>query len=46
MPNGTGPGLYGYDYDRVNRRRVINPAEAEVVRTVFRKACQAGAPSG
>lgn len=40
MPGGTGVGLYGYDYDPVRKQRTINPAEAEVVRTIFRLACQ------
>ena len=35
MPVGGGAGLYGYDYDRVIKKRVINEAEAVAVRTAF-----------
>ena len=35
MPVGTGHGIYGFDYDRHLRRRVVNEAEAEVVLWVF-----------
>ncbi len=35
MPGGDGPGIMGYDYDTKLRRRVINPAEAPVVRRIF-----------
>lgn len=35
MPNGTGSGLYGYDYDTVNKVRVVNEKEAVVVRQAF-----------
>ena len=40
LPNGTGAGLYGYDYDPVNKIRVINDAEATVVRLIFRWASE------
>ena len=30
MPNGTGPGLFGYDYDLEQKCRVINDREATV----------------
>ncbi len=40
MPNGTGLGLYGYDYDPHLRTRVINEAEAAQVRRIFRWASQ------
>ncbi len=35
LPNGTGSGLYGYDYDRERKVRTINEAEAAVVRQIF-----------
>ena len=36
MPNGTGPGLFGYDYDKEHQVRTINEAEAVIVRMMFR----------
>ena len=36
MPATGGVGLYGYDYDPALRQRVINEAEAGVVRMMFR----------
>lgn len=41
LPNGTGAGLYGYDYDKETKRRRINEYEAVVVRRVFDE-CVAG----
>ena len=41
LPNGTGPGLYGYDYDRDLKVRRLNDAEAAVVLKIFRE-CVAG----
>ena len=41
LPNGTGAGLYGYDYDKETKRRRINEYEAAVVRRVFDQ-CVAG----
>ena len=35
LPNGTGSGLYGYDYDPVTKVRLINEAEAAPVRLMF-----------
>ena len=35
MPNGTGRGLFGYDYDPVTKTRVINEAEAVIVKLMF-----------
>ena len=35
MPNGTGRGIIGYDYDPVTKTRVINEAEAAIVRLMF-----------
>ena len=40
LPNGTGAGLYGYEHDPVNKIRVINDAEATVVRLIFRWASE------
>lgn len=34
-PTGDGVGLYGYDYDRINKVRVIKESEATVVRMVY-----------
>ena len=41
LPNGTGSGLYGYDYDPVAKVRTINEAEAAAVRLMFRWAIDA-----
>ena len=38
LPNGTGSGLYGYDYDPDQKNRVINEVEAAVVRRIFQWA--------
>ena len=38
LPNGTGTGLFGYDYDRERKVRVINEREAAVVRMMFQWA--------
>jgi len=35
LPQGTGVGIYGYDWDEEAKRRVINEAEAVVVRRIF-----------
>ena len=35
MPVGTGVGLFGYDFDRETKKRVINELEAYVVRLGF-----------
>jgi len=35
LPQGTGTGLYGYDWDRSNKKRVINSTEEEIVRGIF-----------
>lgn len=35
LPQGTGVGTYGYDWDKVVKIRVINVAEAKVVRRIF-----------
>jgi site-specific DNA recombinase len=35
LPQGTGVGTYGYDWDEEAKRRVINEPEAVVVRKIF-----------
>ena len=40
MPATGGVGLYGYNYDRALRQRVINETEAEVVRKMFQWASE------
>jgi len=35
LPQGTGVGIYGYNWDEEAKRRVINEAEAVVVRRIF-----------
>ena len=40
MPTTGGRGLYGYDYDRASRRRIINETEAVAVRMMFRWALE------
>jgi site-specific DNA recombinase len=35
LPNGSGRGLYGYDYDKLTHTRSINEEEAAVVRQMF-----------
>ena len=38
MPNGTGAGLFGYDYDVATKKRTINEKEATAVELMFRWA--------
>ena len=40
LPNGTGNGSYGYNYDETNRARVVKEEEANVVRMMFQWACE------
>ena len=40
LPNGTGAGLYGYDYDKTNKVRVVKEEEANVVRMMFEWAVE------
>ena len=40
MPNGTGAGLFGYDYDVVRKVRTINEEEAATVRKMFHWAAE------
>ena len=35
LPNGTGAGIYGWDYDPVTKTRTINEAESNVVTMIF-----------
>ena len=35
LPNWTGSGLYGYDYDKVKKIRAVNEKQAVIVRQVF-----------
>ena len=35
MPVGAPDGIYGYDYDRVEKKRVVNEKECEVVKRIF-----------
>ena len=35
LPNGTGSGLYGYDYHKDTKTRTINEQEAAIVRQIF-----------
>ena len=38
IPNGTGPGLFGYDYDPLTKKRTVKDEEAVVVRLIFQWA--------
>jgi len=38
LPQGTGVGMYGYDWNRQTKRRDINEAEAEIVKEIFNRA--------
>lgn len=40
IPQGTGVGPYGYDWDKQAKKRVINQAEAETVRRIFEMVAQ------
>lgn len=35
MPQGTGVGMYGYDWNKETKRREVNQVEAVIVREVF-----------
>jgi site-specific DNA recombinase len=35
LPQGTGVGMYGYDWNNTTKRREVNQAEAEIVRHIF-----------
>ena len=38
LPQGTGIGIYGYDWDKVSGKRTIIEEEAKIVEKVFRMA--------
>jgi len=40
LPQGTGIGIYGYNWDKKAKRRIINSNEAAVVRRIFDLLCQ------
>ena len=40
LPNGTGAGLYSYDYDKTNNVRVVREEESNVVRMMFERASE------
>ena len=40
LPNGTNVGLFGYDYDKVNKVRTVNEFEAATVRLIFQLASE------
>ena len=35
LPQGTGVGIYGYSWDRANKKREIKTNEAEIVKEIF-----------
>lgn len=37
LPQGTGVGIYGYDWNKETKRREISSFEAEVVRRIFNR---------
>jgi site-specific DNA recombinase len=37
LPQGTGKGLFGYNWDKEAKKRVVNPSEADIVREIFFK---------
>ena len=37
LPQGTGVGMYGYEWNRETKKREINPIEADIVREVFNR---------
>ncbi len=40
LPCGTGTGLYGYDYDKMEKVRKINETEGPVVKQIFQWALE------
>jgi site-specific DNA recombinase len=38
LPQGTGIGIYGYNWDKATGKRTINESEADVVRKIFTMA--------
>lgn len=37
LPQGTGVGIYGYDWNKETKRREVNQAEAEQVQEIFKR---------
>ncbi len=37
MPQGTGVGMYGYDWNKETKRREVNQVEAVIVREIFNR---------
>lgn len=37
LPQGTGKGLFGYNWNKETKKRVVNPQEANVARDIFFK---------
>jgi site-specific DNA recombinase len=37
LPQGTGVGIYGYDWNSKDKKRETNPCEAEIVRELFER---------
>jgi site-specific DNA recombinase len=35
IPTGCGVGIYGYDWDKEKKRRVVNATESEIVKRIF-----------
>ncbi len=35
IAQGTGPGIYGYSWDKLNKRRLIDDCQAATVQTIF-----------
>ncbi len=37
LPQGTGVGLYGYEWNKQTKQREVNPYEAEIMREIFNR---------
>ena len=35
IPHGCGKGIYGYDWNKQNKKRLVNESEAPIVRRIF-----------
>ncbi|HZQ34672.1 MAG TPA: recombinase family protein [Dehalococcoidia bacterium] len=46
VPQATGRGIYGYDYDPVSGTRRINAEQAAVVQRIFARFCAGGSCHG
>ncbi|MDV2989994.1 MAG: recombinase family protein [Dehalogenimonas sp.] len=44
LPQGTGVGLYGTTYDRMTKKRVIEPFEAGIVQEIFQRIASGDSP--